>query len=187
MSEIRKKKVAVLVSGGGSNMHQLIKNGIEIECIISDRICGAENIAKENKIPFYMFDRKTTDVSKEILKLLKKHTIDLVVLAGFLSILSNELLSKYQNKIINIHPSLLPKYGGFGMHGMNVHKEVFKNKEVESGCTVHYVNQEIDGGEIIEQEKVDISKAKSPEEIQKLVLEKEWILLPRVVKKLIKF
>lgn len=184
MSEVR-KKVAVLVSGGGSNMRKLIENGIKLECIIADRACGAENIAKENNIPFYMFNRKTTNVSKEIVKLLDEKKIDLVVLAGFLSILEDEFLAKYENRIINIHPSLLPKYGGFGMHGMNVHREVFKNGEKESGCTVHYVNQEIDGGEIIEQEKVDISEAKSPEEIQKLVLKKEWILLPRVVKRLI--
>lgn len=178
-------KIAVLVSGGGSNMHQLIKNGIELNCIIADRICGAENIARENNIPFFMFDRKTTNISKEIFRLLEERNIDLVVLAGFLSILDGKILEKYENRIINIHPSLLPKYGGFGMHGLKVHQAVFTNNEKESGCTVHYVNNDIDAGAIIEQEKVDISKAKSPEEIQKLVLEKEWQLLPRVVKRLI--
>lgn len=179
-------KIAVLVSGGGSNMHQLIKNEIALDCIIADRECGAEKIAKENNIEFFMFDRKITNVSEEIFKLLEERKIDLVVLAGFLSILDGKILEKYENRIINIHPSLLPKYGGYGMHGLKIHQAVFTNNEKESGCTVHYVNKEVDAGAIIEQERVDISSAKSPEEIQKLVLEKEWILLPRVVKKLIK-
>ncbi|MDO4689948.1 MAG: phosphoribosylglycinamide formyltransferase [Fusobacterium sp.] len=177
-------KIAVLVSGSGSNMRQLIKNGINLDCVIADRKCGAEQIAKENNIDFFQFEKN--EISEKILKLLEKREIDLVVLAGFLSILNGELLKKYKNKIINIHPSLLPKYGGSGMYGMKVHQEVFKNSEKESGCTVHYVNEEIDAGAIIEQEKVDISSATSPEEIQSLVLEKEWKLLPRVVKKLIK-
>lgn len=175
-------KIAVLVSGGGSNMQQLIKNGIKLDCVIADRKCGAEKIAKENNIDFFQFERK--GISDKVFNLLEKRNIDLVVLAGFLSILDGKILQKYKNKIINIHPSLLPKYGGFGMHGMKVHQEVFKNAEKESGCTVHYVNEEVDAGTIIEQEKVDISSANSPEEIQKMVLEKEWILLPRVVKKL---
>ena len=109
----------------------------------------------------------------------------MIVLAGFLSILDGEILEKYKNKIINIHPSLLPKYGGVGMHGMNVHKAVFENGDKESGCTVHYVTGTVDGGKIIAQARVDISAAQSPEEIQKLVLEHEWKLLPAVVKELI--
>lgn len=185
MSEIKKKKIAVLVSGSGSNMYQLIKSGITLDCVIADRVCGAENIAKENSVPFFMFDRKTTNISEKIFELLEERKIDLVVLAGFLSILSGKILKKYENKIINIHPSLLPKYGGFGMHGLKVHKEVFMNKEKESGCTVHFVNENVDAGAIIEQEKVNISDAKSPEEIRKIVLAKEWVLLPRVVKKMI--
>lgn len=185
MSKVEKKKIAVLVSGGGSNMHQLIKNGIDLDCIIADRICAAENIARANSLPFFIFDRKIANISEEIFELLEKRKINLVILAGFLSILDGKILKKYENRIINIHPSLLPKYGGFGMHGIKVHQEVFKNKEKESGCTVHFVTEAVDAGAIIEQEKVDISHAKSPEEIQKIVLNKEWILLPRVVKRLI--
>ena len=99
---------------------------------------------------------------------------------------TGEILEKYKNKIINIHPSLLPKYGGKGMYGLKVHQAVFENGDKESGCTVHYVTSNVDAGEIIAQDKVDISMAKSPEEIQKIVLEREWKLLPRVVKNLIK-
>lgn len=178
-------KIAVLVSGSGTNMLQLIKNNIKIECIIADRECKAKNIAIESNTEFILLDRKDKEISKKILETLDSKKIDLVVLAGFLSILSGEVLAKYKNKIINIHPSLLPKYGGVGMYGLKVHQEVFKNKDKESGCTVHYVTKNVDAGDIIEQTKVDISSATSPEEIQKIVLDKEWKLLPKVVKDII--
>lgn len=179
-------RIAVLVSGTGTNMNSLIKNDIPIDCIIADRKCKAEEIANENKIKFFLLDRKDTNISDKILEILKERNIDLVVLAGFLSILRGEILNFYNKKIINIHPSLLPKYGGIGMHGLNVHKAVFENKETVSGCTVHYVTENVDAGSIILQKKVDISSANSPEEIQKLILPNEWILLNEVVKNIIK-
>lgn len=178
-------KIIVLVSGTGTNMLQLIKNNIKIDCIVSDRECKAKNIANEHNIPFILIKRDDK-ISKNLLRIFEERKPDLIVLAGFLSILDGEILKKYKNKIINIHPSLLPKYGGKGMYGLKVHQAVFKDKDKESGCTVHYVTSNIDAGEIIAQEKVDISMAESPEEIQKLVLEKEWKLLPNVVKNLMK-
>lgn len=107
-------------------------------------------------------------------------------MAGFLSILDGSILEKYKDKIINIHPSLLPKYGGKGMHGLNVHRAVLENKEKESGCTVHYVTAAVDAGQIIMQEKINIENLKTEKEIQEAVLLKEWVLLPKVVKKIIK-
>jgi len=178
-------KIIVLVSGSGTNMLQLIKNNIKIDCIIADRECKAKNIADEYKIDFVLLNRDK-EISKNLLKIFEKRKPGLIVLAGFLSILDGEILEKYKNKIINIHPSLLPKYGGNGMYGLKVHQAVFENGDKESGCTVHYVTSNVDAGEIIAQDKVDISMAKSPEEIQKIVLEREWKLLPRVVKELIK-
>ena len=178
-------KIIVLVSGSGTNMLQLIKNNIKIDCIIADRECKAKSIADEYKIDFILLNRDK-EISKNLLKIFEEKKPDLIVLAGFLSILDGEILEKYKNKIINIHPSLLPKYGGKGMYGLKVHQAVFENGDKESGCTVHYVISNVDAGEIIAQDKVDISMAKSPEEIQKLVLEREWNLLPRVVKELIK-
>ena len=178
-------KIIVLVSGSGTNMLQLIKNDIKIDCIIADRECKAKNIADEYKIDFVLLNRDKK-ISKNLLKIFEKRKPDLIVLAGFLSILDGEILEKYKNKIINIHPSLLPKYGGKGMYGLKVHQAVFENGDKESGCTVHYVTSDVDAGEIIAQDKVDISMAKSPEEIQKIVLEREWKLLPKVVKELIK-
>ena len=177
-------KIIVLVSGSGTNMLQLIKNNIKIDCIIADRECKAKSIADEYKIDFILLNRDK-EISKNLLKIFEEKKPDLIVLAGFLSILDGEILEKYKNKIINIHPSLLPKYGGKGMYGLKVHQAVFENGDKESGCTVHYVTSDVDAGEIIGQDKVDISMAKSPEEIQKIVLEREWKLLPRVVKKLI--
>ena len=143
-------------------------------------------LALENKQKSTINDlKRDKEISKNLLKIFEEREPDLIVLAGFLSILDGEILEKYKNKIINIHPSLLPKYGGKGMYGLKVHQAVFENGDKESGCTVHYVTSDVDAGEIIGQDKVDISMAKSPEEIQKIVLEKEWKLLPRVVKELI--
>lgn len=176
-------KIAVLVSGSGSNMTRLIENHIHIDVVIADRDCKALNIARENSIDTFQLER-SKEISNEILAILKEREIDLVVLAGFLSILEGKLLSDYDKKIINIHPSLLPKYGGKGMHGMRVHRAVFENGEKISGCTVHFVSKDVDMGEIIASEIVDISMLTSPEEIQKKVLEKEWTLLPKVVKHL---
>lgn len=178
-------KIAVLVSGGGSNMKKLIENNIELSCVIADRPCKAVEFAKEKAIDSYIFERNS-DLSKKILKVLDDKKIDLVVLAGFLSILDGSILEKYKDKIINIHPSLLPKYGGKGMHGLNVHRAVLENKEKESGCTVHYVTAAVDAGQIIMQEKINIENLKTEKEIQEAVLLKEWVLLPKVVKKIIK-
>ena len=128
----------------------------------------------------------STSRTNEILDKLSEYDIDTIVLAGYLRILGTTLLKEYQDRIINIHPSLLPKYGGKGMYGLNVHRAVFEHKEKESGATVHFVNETVDGGKILIQESISIEGAVSPEEIQKIVLEREWKLLPRVVKELIK-
>ena len=187
-------KIAVLASGGGTDFQSIIDAveskylNVKIEMLIAskDGIFAIER-AKNHGIETHVVSRKEygEKASDKILELVKDK-VDLIVLAGFLSILDGEILEKYKNKIINIHPSLLPKYGGKGMYGLKVHQAVFENGDKESGCTVHYVTSNVDAGEIIAQDKVDISMAKSPEEIQKIVLEREWKLLPRVVKQLIK-
>ncbi|MDP8162894.1 formyltransferase family protein [Pasteurella skyensis] len=186
MSKITSKnsvKIAVLVSGGGSNMMQLIKHKIAIDCVIADRSCKATALAEQHHITTFQVTRE--DCSQQICEIVATRKINLVVLAGFLSILDKDLTDCYT--VINIHPSLLPKYGGLGMYGLNVHKAVFESGDTISGCTVHYVNEGIDTGDIIAQSEVDISNASSVEEIAKLVLEKEWVLLPMVVKDLIKY
>ncbi len=173
-------KIAVLVSGSGSNMTRLIEEKIAIDCVIADRQCKATSIAKQHNIATYQVERN--QCSDELQKIFAERKIDLVVMAGFLSIIDKSLTDSYT--IINIHPSLLPKYGGKGMYGMNVHKAVLASGDTVSGCTVHYVDAGVDTGDIIAQSKVDISSATTADEIAKLVLEKEWELLPIVVKQL---
>ncbi|SUW00901.1 phosphoribosylglycinamide formyltransferase [Brachyspira pilosicoli] len=181
--------IAVLISGGGSNLKSLIDNQKEyykINVVIADRDCGGLNIAREANIDAVLIDRKEyrEKLSKKIDEELKKYNIDLIVLAGYLSIVDSNFISKWKNKIINIHPSLLPKFGGKGMYGMKVHEAVIKNKEKESGCTVHYVTEMVDGGDIIMQNKVDVLENDTPEILQKRVLVEEHKILPATVIKL---
>ncbi|MBR0572902.1 MULTISPECIES: phosphoribosylglycinamide formyltransferase [Pasteurellaceae] len=181
MSKITSKdsiKIAVLVSGGGSNMMQLIKHKIAIDCVVADRSCKATTLAEQYHITTFQVTRE--NCSQQICEILATRKINLVVLAGFLSILDKDLTDCYT--VINIHPSLLPKYGGRGMYGINVHKAVLASGDTISGCTVHYVDAGVDTGDIIAQSEVDISSAKTADEIAKSVLQKEWELLPRVVK-----
>lgn len=186
MQNSRKLKIAVLVSGGGTNLQSLIDASIEgyfnseISLVLSNKseAYGLER-ASQAKIPNYVI--KNDD---EILDLLEKYSIDLVVLAGYLKILGKDFLEKYKNRIINIHPSLLPKFGGKGMYGLNVHKAVHNAGERKSGATVHYVTEEVDGGQIILQKAIDISSCKSPEEIQENILKIEHEILKEAVKKL---
>lgn len=181
--------IAVLISGGGSNLKSLIDNQKEyykINVVIADRDCGGLNIAREANIDAVLIDRKEyrEKLSKKIDEELKKYNIDLIVLAGYLSTVDSNFISKWKNKIINIHPSLLPKFGGKGMYGMKVHEAVIKNKEKESGCTVHYVTDTIDGGDIIMQNKVNVLEDDTPEILQKRVLVEEHKILPATVIKL---
>lgn len=180
------RKIAVLVSGGGTNLQALIdaqKEGFfqsKIVLVLSDKEDAYALVrAKENGI-----DPHIVRSDEEICKLLKRYEIDLIVLAGYLKILGENLLTAYQGRIINIHPSLLPKYGGKGMYGLHVHRAVFEAGETVSGATVHYVNEVIDGGSILLQAEVDISGLSSPEEIQKKVLQVEHTILKKAIRKI---
>ena len=194
MSEI-KPKIAVLVSGSGSNLQTIINNienrnlNCEISYVIADRPCYALERAENHKMKSVLLDRKSyrDKLSSEINKILEKSNekTSYIILAGYLSILSKEFIEKWEKKIINIHPSLLPKYGGKGMYGLKVHEAVIKNKEKESGCTIHYVDSGIDTGEPIMSIKVKVSEDDTPESLQKKVLEKEHILLTEGIKKLL--
>lgn len=185
-------KLAVFVSGRGSNLKSLFeridKKEIKISAVVSNKKnCGAVEFANQNSIPvFFVSDNSGNDFLDyiDLVKELKKKEIDLIVLAGFLKKIPDDFIDHFEKKIINIHPALLPKYGGAGMYGMNVHRAVFENKEKYSGATVHFVDKIYDHGEIIEQQIVDISDAKSPEEIAHKVLEIEHELLPKVVNKI---
>lgn len=186
-------KIGVLVSGGGSNLQSIIDKSqsrelqCKVEVVIGDRECYGVERAKEAGIDGYTLDRKVLkkELCREIDKIVSEKEVDLIVLAGFLSIIDEEFVNKWKGRIINIHPSLLPKFGGPGMYGIRVHEAVLKAGEQESGCTVHYVDTGVDSGEIIAQKRVKVLEGDTPEILQKRVLVEEHKLLPESIAKII--
>jgi len=183
--------LAILVSGRGSNLRAILespklKELIKVKAIVGDKLyCPAFDIAKDFSIPVFSVGKKEGFISFDDLKInLEKLGIDLIVLAGFLKLIPENFVKAFRNKIINIHPALLPSFGGSGMYGMNVHKAVFESSAQVSGATVHYVDETYDTGKIIAQKCVDISNVKSPEEIAERVLRIEHQLLPEVIEKI---
>ena len=182
-----KLKTAVFISGTGSNLKKLIefsltkKSPIEIVLVISNNNkAKGLNFAKKFKIKkkFFKLNNSNTDENK-ILKYLKKNKIKLICLAGFMKILSGTFIKKFKGKILNIHPSLLPKY-----KGLNTHERALKNKEKFSGCTVHFVTPKLDSGKIIIQKKVNIKKNDTPKKLGKRILKQEHILYAKAIMKL---
>ncbi len=183
-------KTAIFVSGRGSNLQAILEyrqkiKRIEIEAVVSDKInCPAFEIARQNLIPVLSVGTKEGCISYEqLLKKLEQLGIEFIVLAGFLKLVPSDFVKRFENNIINIHPALLPSFGGKGMYGMNVHEAVFKSSAKVSGATVHLVDPDYDTGKIVAQQCVDISDVKSPEEIAARVLEVEHRILPNVVGK----
>ena len=183
-------KIAVFVSGRGSNLQAILDSQkeyktVEVKAVISDKIsCPAFQIADKYSIPaFSLGDKEGCTGNNELPGLLSKLEIEFIVLAGFLKLIPNEVIKRYSKKIINIHPALLPSFGGKGMYGMNVHKAVFESSAKVSGVTIHFVDETYDTGKIIAQRCVDISDVKSAEEIAERVLKAEHELLPYVVNK----
>lgn len=183
-------KIAVLVSGGGTDLQSIIDaiENKELDCKIEAVISSKEGVyalerAKKHGIESYVVTKKEygDKQSDKILSLIDGK-VDLIVLAGYLSILNGEILDKFNNKIINIHPSLIPSFCGPNMYGLKVHEAVIKKGVRFSGCTVHFVNNEVDGGAIILQEAVPVYFEDSAEELQKRILEKEHIILPKAIK-----
>ncbi|AER40520.1 MAG: phosphoribosylglycinamide formyltransferase [Flavobacteriales bacterium] len=179
------KKIAILVSGKGTSMRHILQSitdgvlheKIKVNLVIADRDCEAIQYAlKENITTFSLANTK--NLSKEIDNLLLKDIPDLIVLSGFISILDAEFCKKWEGRIINIHPSLLPKYGGKGMYGMRVHQKVLKNKEKISGATIHYVTKDIDSGNIILRKSCRISSQETPISLYKKIslIEKEILI-----------
>lgn len=176
------KKIGVLVSGRGSNLQALIdaiSNGrlsAEIAVVISD---NSKALALEKSesagIPNFSVSKKHRDT--EILKYLEQYQVDVVVLAGFLKKIGNNILEKYKGKIINIHPALLPKFGGPGMFGINVHRAVIEAGEKTTGATVHLVTENYDEGPILAQIKVPVEENDTPETLAARVIKSEHIIL----------
>lgn len=184
------RKIAVFVSGRGSNFkalfNKLSSSGAEGEIVllVASKKCPAADFARENGIEVHLVSeqKKTGFIDySELLNELKGKGVDLIVLAGFLKKIPDELIDAFPRRIINIHPALLPAFGGKGMFGMNVHKAVFESSARYSGATVHFVDKIYDHGKIIDQRITDIRDVDSPEEIAERVLKLEHELLPDVV------
>ena len=183
-------RVAVFVSGRGSNLEAILnspklKKLVIVKAVISDKAeCPAFEIAKKNSIDTYNIGKQKNFIHySDMAEFLKSFDIGLIVLAGFLKMIPETVIKNFNNRIINIHPALLPSFGGKGMYGMNVHKAVYNSGAKESGATVHFINEAYDDGKIIAKKKVDISNVKSPEQIAERVLKIEHELLPFVIEK----
>ena len=178
-------KIAVFVSGGGTNLQTLIDESK------AGKINGEIKLVISNRKKAYGLERaRIAGIKAEwirdndlIIKRLKEEEIDLIVLAGYLAIVPDELINLYENKIINIHPSLIPSFCGAGFYGLHVHEAAYKRGVKVAGATVHFVSSVVDGGPIILQEAIDVSSAKSPEQMQEMVLlNVEHKILPLAVK-----
>ena len=186
--------IAVLVSGGGTNLQALIdaqqagqiQNG-KIACVIASKpsIYALERAAKA-EIPTEILVRKQyltmEDYDKALIDTLERYEIDLIVLAGFMTIISDKVIRHYENRMINIHPSLIPSFCGEGFYGLRVHEAALEKGVKVTGATVHFVNEVCDGGPIILQKAVEVQQGDTPETLQRRVMEEaEWKILPRAV------
>ena len=188
-----KTKIAVLVSGGGTNLQALIdaqNSGIiksgEIALVVSNNENAyALKRASDNNIKTAYIPSKSQDFEAQLKSILAKNCIDLIVLAGFMKILSADFTSAFENRIINVHPSLIPSFCGKGFYGLKVHEEALKYGVKVTGATVHFVNEIPDGGNIIMQKAVYVEDNDTPEILQKRVMEQaEWLILPEATEML---
>jgi phosphoribosylglycinamide formyltransferase-1 len=182
-----KKRIVIFASGNGTNTQNIIKyfqntNDAEVVCVFSNnKDAKVLNLSKALKVEALSFSKAEMGASKGLLSLLIERKPDLIVLAGFLLKFPENIINVFQNKVINIHPALLPKYGGRGMYGHHVHEAVVKNKETETGITIHYVNQQYDEGAIITQKKIYITPTDTSDDVATKVqnLEHDWF--PKVI------
>lgn len=175
--------IAVFVSGAGTTLQTLIEQqalyNYHIRLVVTNRTCPALERATKTQIPTLK-----TNIWEDIHQQLIDNNIQLIILAGFLTILPEWFCKKWEKKIINIHPSLLPKHGGKGMYGIHVQEAVLATGDTEAGCTVHYVSAEVDGGEIVAQTTVKVLPDDTPETLSQRVQQAEKKLLPQVIAEL---
>ncbi|KYH07906.1 phosphoribosylglycinamide formyltransferase [Chryseobacterium cucumeris] len=184
------KNIVVLVSGSGTNLQRIIDTidsgeiqNAKVTLVVADRECFGLERAKNHNIENILIPRGK-NFSSELAKVIPENT-DLIVLAGFLSILKSEFCENWNGKIINIHPALLPKFGGKGMWGMNVHNAVIEAKEIESGATVHFVTPGIDEGEAILQKSFEVTAEDTPETLAQKVHQIEYEIFPIAINKVL--
>ena len=181
---VNKVKTCVFISGKGTNLTSIIKSSrnyyfpIKISLILSsNKMAKGLTFAKLNSIKYLSINYNQKNIEKKILLILKKNNIRMICLAGFMKILSKNFISKFKGKILNIHPSLLPKY-----KGLNTHERVLKNKEKYTGATVHLVNSKLDSGKIIAQKRIMVLKKDNKKSLEKKVLKIEHKIYPEAIK-----
>jgi len=190
---VKKAKVAVLISGGGTNLQAIIdkwKSGelphVDLDLVVSNRQ-NAKGIDRAKAADIDSMVINEDDFEQELSRTLDYRGDDIIVLAGFLKILSEGFVKKYSGRIINVHPSLIPSFCGKGYYGLKVHEEALKKGVKVSGATVHFVNEIPDGGEIIMQKAVEVLEDDTPEILQKRIMkEAEWVILPSSLEKVAK-
>ena len=184
------KKIVIFASGSGSNAEKIIlhfknNNQGNVVGVLSNNLhAKVLEKAKNNDVPTVVFD-KTALFDGTVLHKISEMKPDLIVLAGFLLKFPESIIAAYPDKIVNIHPALLPKYGGKGMYGMHVHQAVLENKEKETGITIHYVNEHYDEGGIVFQATTNIEDCQTPEEVAEKVHQLEHEYYPAIIEKLI--
>jgi phosphoribosylglycinamide formyltransferase-1 len=188
---MRRIRIGVLASGGGTNLQAII-DACERGEIDGDVVVVISNVedayalerARKHDIQAFAFpheDMSREEHEKDIIECLDQHQVDLVILAGYLRMLTPLMFSKYGGRMMNTHPALLPSFGGKGMHGLNVHKAVIDLGCKVSGCTIHFVTEDVDGGQVILQKAVPVHEDDTPEALQERVLKEEHKLLPRAI------
>ncbi|MDF2450376.1 MAG: phosphoribosylglycinamide formyltransferase [Bacteroidota bacterium] len=186
------KNVAIFASGEGTNAENLFNyfandKRIKIKLVVtnSDKAGVIERAEKYKKNVQIISKSALYEYTSKIIEFLETEKIDIIILAGFLLKIPEAFIRAFPNRIINIHPALLPKYGGAGMYGMHVHRAVLENKEKESGVTIHYVNKEYDKGEVILQAKCEVSDNETPESLSAKVRKLEFEFFPKAIEKII--
>jgi len=188
---MKKKKIAIFASGSGSNAQQIMSYFEEhafgeVALVLSNKPdAQVLDRAKRFRIPTHVFDRPSFYESTEVLQILQKQEVSLIALAGFLWLVPDCLIQAYPDRIVNIHPALLPEYGGKGMYGRHVHEAVIQNREKESGISIHYVNENYDEGAIILQAKCEIKPDDTPESLAERIHHLEHRHYPEVIERLL--
>ena len=182
-------KIVVFISGRGSNAKNIINyfsdnSDFQVSHVFSNnKHSDFVNHLKNTNVQYFLFEED--DINGKVFKELKTINPKLIILAGFLKKIPSMYINFFKNKIINIHPSLLPKYGGRGMYGLNIHKKVIENEESETGITIHYVSEEYDSGKIIFQKKIKVDKYDTPEKLEEKIHKLEYEYFPKVIESLL--
>jgi len=185
-----KKNIAIFASGNGTNAECItsyFKNSklIRVKLIVSNKTnAGVLERAKRLGVESFVLNREMFYHGNDVLQKLESDKIDIIALAGFLWLVPDNILKKFQNRIINIHPALLPKYGGKGMYGHHVHEAVIANREKKSGITIHYVNDKYDEGQVISQKEIEVLSDDTPESLAERIHQLEYEYYPKVIEEI---